>query len=704
MSSPTPPVAERRPHTIEAHGDVREDPYFWLREKDSEDVLAYLAAENEYADAVTAPLKDLEDKLFEEIKGRIPQKDESVPQVARDGWWYSSRIDEGEQYGAHFRTRDGVEQVLLDLNELGKEHAFLSLGGLACPPNSDKLWYSLDTTGDLVTQLYCRDVAKQEEIDVPALRENPEFGRVAGFVPLEGRDDALWFVTLEEETLRASRLYFWKLGDEVPRLVMHEEDERFSIGISKTSDFRHILIDVSSHVTDEVWVVDAASVDAEPALLFERQHEIEIDADHYGDHWFLLSNAADDGPTKRNYELVRASDTQPNSGPRKVLIPHREHVLLEGFSIFKEHMVVCERSEGITALFVYDFKDGDISNRRQVRFPERLVEAELGPNFVTDTHLLRVGYQSLTTPGVTYDCDMRTMELTELKRRQVLGDFDSDDYVSHRVYATAEDGTQIPITLAHRKDTPLNGLAPCYLTGYGAYGLSYEMYFGAARISLLDRGFVFAIAHIRGGSEMGKRWHDAGKMENKKNTFTDFIACAELLATQEIPTLDRGAIRITGPRRLCVEGRSAGGLLMGAVVNMRPDLFGLVYAGVPFVDVLTTMLDETMPLVVGEYEEWGNPQVAEQYGWMKEYSPYDHVEAKPYPAMLVRTGYNDSQVMYWEPAKWVAKLRAMKTDKNPLVFRCTMEVGHGGSSGRFDAYREKAQDLAFILAQLRALS
>lgn len=689
VAMPTPPVAPQIPHTHEAHGDVREDPYFWMREKDSEPVLSHLAAENAYADELTAPLQGFRDKLYEEIKGRVPQDDEGVPQVGRDGWWYSWRIEDGDKYPTHFRTKGDEVQELIDLNALGEEHKFVGLTSYACAKGSNLLWYTIDFTGFHQCELHVRDVERQEEVEHAALSENPEFGRVAQFMLVEGRDDAMWLVVEDEQTKRGSRLYFWQVGDDKPTLVMHEEDERFNIGLHSSADFRYIVVSVSSHVTDEVWVADATSLEPELRLLFKRQQDVEIQADHYKDDWFILTNTAD-GEKKRNFELVRVPGEAPNSGPRKVLVPHREHVLIEGFDIFENHLTLYERAEGVTAIFVYDLVDGELSNRRQVTFPETMIECAPGANYVTDTHLLRVTYQSLTTPAVVYDCDMRTMEMTELKRQEVLGDYDPENYTSTRSYATAEDGTKIPLTITHHKGTNLDGTAACYLQGYGAYGLPYELYFAGHMLSLLDRGVVYVIAHIRGGSEMGKAWHDQGRMENKMNSFTDFIACAEHLLAE----------RITSPRRLCAEGRSAGGLLMGGVLNMRPELFTVVYAGVPFVDVLTTMLDTSLPLTVGEFEEWGNPSIPEDYERMKAYSPYDNVEEKEYPAIMVRTSYNDAAVMYWEPAKWVARLRERKTDDNPLLFRCEMGAGHGGLTSRFDRYEEVAEDFAFLCSRV----
>lgn len=628
--------------------------------------------------------KAFQETLFQEIKGRIPQTDEAVPYLDRDGWHYSWRIKDGEQYATYFRTRGGEEQTILNLNEIGKDHEFVSIGTFDIPKDTYLLWYTLDLTGFRQYKLRARDLRREIELDFKDLDKFDIFERVVDFAVVEGRDDAMWLVIEDEETKRADSLYFWRLHEDGPKLIYHEEDERFSIGIKHSSDTEYLIITISSLTSTEVWVDGASSLKPNLRLLIERQQDIELSVDHYEHQWFIHTNE-----TGRNFSL-KTVDDQRIDGRFQDLIPHREDVLLEGYDIFEKHFVAAERHEGVTKLFVYDMSDGKISNRREIKFPEEMVEAEFGDNCIHETPIVRVAYESMTTSEVVYDCDMRTMELKELKRKDVLGGYNPDDYTSYRIYATAPDGTKIPITLAHRKDTPLDGTAPMYMVGYGAYGLSYELYFSYGILSLINRGFIYAITHVRGGMELGKPWHDQGRMENKMNSFTDFIACAEHVVDNKLTSSDR----------LCAQGASAGGLLMGGITNMRPDLFKVVYNRVPFVDVLTTMLDEDMPLVVGEYEEWGNPNDKEQYFRMKEYSPYDNIEAKDYPALLVRTAYNDSQVMYWEPAKYVAKLRATKTDDNPLLFVCPMVAGHGGSSGRFDRYRDLAFDFAFICSQV----
>ena len=683
-----PPIARKAHHVHEEHGYEREDPYFWLREKDSEEVLAYLNAENAYTDHETVHTKAFQEALFEEIKGHIKQDDESVPQIAEDGWWYFTRRTEDKQYPVIIRKveRDADdEQVVLDLNVLGDEHEFVSLGDWDIPKGTNKLWYTVDLTGYRQYKLRCQDLDTGEVTEFSD-GDDSIFNRITSFEFVEGRDDAMWFTVEDEETKRSHQVYFWFMSGS-PKLVFQEEDERFNVGIRMTADREFITVLSASHTTSEVYFADARLTEARLLLLYKRQQDIEIYSDHRNGRWYSMVN--DKG---RNFRIVVG-------GGGEELVPHDPEVMIEGFSLFKDHMVVATRKEGISSILVTKFMpkavmDGEpegsgILPLERIEFPEEVISCGIGTNNLMDTDTVRVGYGSMTTPGVTYDCDLDTLELTELKRQEVLGKYDPDDYVAKRIYATSPDGTTVPISITHRKDTPLDGSAPMYLTGYGSYGAPMPISFSYVRLSLLDRGFVYALAHIRGGGERGKAWHDDGRMLNKMNTFTDFIACAEQLVAE----------KFTSPKRLCIEGASAGGLLIGAVVNMRPDLFGCVITDVPFVDVLTTMLDSTMPLTVGEYEEWGDPNNDEDYEYIRQYCPITNVEAKVYPPMLVRTSYNDSQVMYWEPAKYVAKLRDLKTDDNTLLFKCLMEAGHGGKSGRYDAYRDAAFDLAFIFDQ-----
>lgn len=682
-----PPVARKIPHTHMIHGDKREDPYFWMRERDSDEVLEYLEAENAFTDANMAHTAEFQERLFEEIKGHIKQDDESVPQVDLDGWWYFTRRVEEKQYPIILRkpTRDSTEEhVLMDVNELGDEHEFVSLGDFEIPTGTSKLWYTVDLSGYRQYELRCRDLETGDEV---CFKDSPDsiFGRITTFEFVEGRNDAIWFTVEDEDTKRSHQVYFWVLS-ESPRLIYEEKDERFNVGLSMSSDRTAIIMTSGSHTTTETYFADSDSVEGRLMLLYPRRQDIECYADRRNGRWYSMSNEGG-----RNFEILVGGE---------VLVPHDPEAIIEGMTLFKNHLVYATRKEGISSILVARFEadavmEGEprafgIHPPQRVEFPEEAIDCGLGTNNLYDTDVIRVGYQSMVTAGVTYDCDLETLDLHELKRTEVLGGYEQENYVSERFHATAPDGEKIPITISRHVNTPVDGTAPMLLIGYGSYGLPYSIYFSHMRLLLLDRGFVFGIAHIRGGSEKGKRWHDEGRMFNKMNTFTDFIACAEHLIAKGY----------SAPDKLCIEGGSAGGLLVAAVTNMRPDLFRVVTAQVPFVDVLTTMLDNSMPLVVAEYEEWGDPHQAESYAYMKTYCPITNVAAKDYPTMLVRTSYNDSQVMFWEPAKYVAKLRDLKTDDNLLLFKCLMDdAGHGGKSGRYDAYRDAAFDYAFLFDQ-----
>lgn len=699
-----PPVALKKPHTHEDHPPkfCREDPYQWMREKDSPEVLAMLQAENDYAEVYMAPHTDLMDKLFQEIKERVPQDDETVPVLHQDGWSYYSRIREGDQYRTYLRTRNDehtsekIEQVLLDLNEFAADHDFVELGDLECPrSNPSLMWYTIDLTGFREFQLRLRNLETGEDVPLRQLEKNPEFGRVSDFVLVEGLDDTMWLVVEDQDTKRPCSLMFWNMHAE-PEAVMYESDEKFCMEVSKTSDHRYVMVSLDSHTSSEIWAAPALlDRDPETRPVVARRREREIAADHHLGHWFMMTN-----DVGINGRIVAVQDGRADPDPWVELVPHRTDVLLEEFMVLDEHLVVLERWEGVPRVAVYDIvlPEGTrasqrikVTNRRLVDFGEHLIECGVEPSMLTGTKKARLWYESPITPRTVVEVDLGTLQVHVLKRERVLGDYDPSDYVCERIYALAHDAKDVPMTVYRRRDTSLDGTAPMWLSGYGAYGLSYELYFRPSEISLLNRGFVMGIAHVRGGSELGKNWHGDGRMANKMNTFRDFISCAEHAVLHKYTSMEK----------LCVSGGSAGGLLMGAVANMAPGLFQIVLNYVPFVDVLTTMQDREIPLTVGEYEEWGNPGILEQYQWMAEYSPIDNIESQSYPAMLVRTSYNDSQVMYWEPAKYVAKLRAHKRDDTPLLFKCDMGGGHGGSSGRFDKYRDQAFDYAFVLTALK---
>ena len=679
-----PPRAPRRPTDLTAHGDTRVDDWYWLRERDDPDVVAYLDAENKWTEQATGHTAALQKKLFEEIKGRIQETDVSAP-VAYGGWWYYTRTVEGSQYGVHCRRRmragetavearaDSThEEIVLDENALAEGHDYFSLGALQLSPDHTLVAYSTDTEGDEVYTLRVRDLTTgADRVDeIPGTYYGVDWSE----------DNSTVFYTSLDDAKRPYRVYRHHVdtdrSDDV--LVYQEDDEAFHVGLGKTRSREWLVIASHSAVTSEARVIPAAEPQAEPRVVAARRQDVEYDVDHHGDRFLIVTN---DGA--ENFKLVEAPVDNP--GPEQWLdvIPHRDDVRLLGADAFAGHLVLHERADGLTRLRVMSLAEGDVHTIEQPE-PVHTVGPGLNPEF--DTTTLRFHYTSLVTPDQSIDYDMAARTRTVVKQQPVLGGYDPDLYETDRRWATAPDGTRVPISLAWRKDRSDGG--PGFLYGYGSYEHSIDPRFSSVRLSLLDRGFAYAIAHVRGGGEMGRRWYEDGKLLHKRNTFTDFIAAAEYL-------VDTG---LTTPGGLVARGGSAGGLLMGAVANMRPDLFGAMVAEVPFVDALTTILDESLPLTVIEWEEWGNPVAsAEVYAYMKSYSPYDNVEAKPYPALLVRGGLNDPRVGFWEPAKWVAKLRALKTDDNTLLLKTDMGAGHGGPSGRYDAWRDEAFVLAFVL-------
>ena len=672
------PVAPKRPHHLETHGDVRIDDYYWLRDRSDPDVLAYLEAENEYLNARLGHTREQQNALFEEIKGRIKQTDVSVPY--REGTHlYYWRYEDGQEYRVYCRrlAEDAAEQVTLDVNALAEGHEYCDVGGLVVSPNERLLGYAIDTVGRRQYDIRFRDLVSGTELDdvIPSVTGNYVWAN----------DNLTIFYTRQHETtLRSFQVYRHRLGQGVSKdeLVYEETDETFGCGVGKSRSKRHILIGCYQTLTTEYHVLDADRPDDPPRSFASRRPGHEYHIDHYGDRFFIRSNAG-----ALNFRLLETGDDPEEWPPERwqELIPDRDDVLIETFELFRDFLVLQERTEGLVRLRVRPW-NGDAPH--DIAFPEPAYDAYIDAhNKIPETTVLRFGYSSLSTPESDYDYDMVARERTLLKREDVLGGFDPDHYRTHQLSATAVDGVQVPISLVSHIDTPLDGSAPLLLYGYGAYGISMDADFRSPRLSLLDRGFVFAIAHIRGGQELGRQWYDTGKLLQKKNTFTDFIACAEHLV----------AGRYTSPARLFAMGGSAGGLLMGAVCNIRPDLFHGIVAQVPFVDVLTTMLDDTIPLTTGEYDEWGNPHDPTYYEYIKSYSPYDNVVRKAYPHLLVMTGLHDSQVQYWEPAKWVARLRAVKTDDHLLLLKTNTEAGHGGASGRYHRYRETALQYTFLL-------
>jgi oligopeptidase B len=679
MGPLTPPTAPRRPHVLSIHGDERVDDWYWMRDRDDPAVIAHLEAENAYAEAVLAPGAKLRDGIFTEIRGRIQETDASAPMP--DGpWAYYTRTVEGEQYAIHCRRRrdGGPEQMLLDENELAAGHDYFSLGGFEISPDHRLLAYSTDETGGERYTLRFRDLEQCE--DLPDVVDDVTYG-------LAWSDDVRTiFYVRPDEAVRPHEVWRHHLGtptsDDVR--VFREDDERFFLGVGRTRSGRYVLIDAESKLTSETWFIPSDAPEQPPTVIAGREHEHEYSVEHHehpdlGDRFLIVTNS--DGA--RNFRVVAAPVADPGRDNWTELVAHDDAVRIDSVDAFRDHLAISERANGLDRVRVLQFATG---TWRTLPASDPVYSMWVGANLEFDARALRYGYTSLVAPVTDLDYDPVSGEATVVKVQPVLGDYDASAYTSARLWATAADGTLIPISVVHRRDVALDGRAPALLAGYGAYEHSSDPVFRTARLSLLDRGFVFAIAHVRGGGELGREWYEQGRLEHKENTFTDFVACAEAL-------VEHG---YTAPARIVARGGSAGGLLMGAVANLRPDLFAAIVAEVPFVDVVTTMLDPELPLTVTEWEEWGDPREAADYARMKAYSPYDNVTAQPYPAMFVTTGLNDPRVQYWEPAKWVAKLRSLTTSQNPIVLRTELEAGHGGPSGRYDAWRDEATVLAFV--------
>ena len=672
-----PPVAAKIPHETVLHGQKLVDDYYWLREKGAPEVTAYLTAENAYADAVMKQTQSLQESLYREMLGRIKETDMGVPMLDH-GYWYYTRTEQGKQYPIYCRkkgTLESPEEVTVDLNQLGKSEKYIGMGAYRTSPDNGLLAYSIDTTGFRVYTLYVKDLRTGRLLE----EKIPRVDTVAW-----ASDGKTLFYTVENDAKRSFRLYRHQIGSKSPDpLVYEEKDEMFELNVDRTRSGAYLLLASNSHTASEVRYLAAGNPDGAWGLVSPREKEHEYDVDHRGDLFYIRTNSGG-----RNFRLVTAPVPSPGKASWKELVPHRENVMLEGIDLFQDQYILFEREDGLPQLRATDFKNG-ASHR--IEFPEQVYSVFPGGNAEFKTSLYRFNYQSPITPSSVYDYDVATRQRKLMKQQEVLGGYDSARYQTERAFATAPDGTKVPIALVYKKGFVRDGKAPLFVSAYGSYGFAAADTFDSNDVSLLDQGVVLATAHIRGGGEMGKKWHDQGRMMSKMNTFTDFISCAEYLLGQGYGSKDR----------LAIQGGSAGGLLMGAVTNMRPDLFKVVVAHVPFVDVINTMLDESLPLTVGEFEEWGNPKIKEQYEYMMAYSPYDNVTKKAYPTLLVKTSLNDSQVMYWEPAKYVARLRAMKTDSNLLVFKINMDpAGHGGQSGRYNRLREIAFDYAFVLWQL----
>ena len=675
-STPQPPVAPRRPHVTTFHGISRQDDWFWLREREDPEVRSYLEAENAYTQSVMAPAKTLEDDLYRELVARIQETDLSVPE-RDEQWLYYHRTEEGKQYPIYCRRRgseDAPEQVLLDENVLAEGHAYFRLGALEVSPDHTKVAYAVDTSGSEEYTLRVREIATG--LDLP-----DSIGGASGNLCWAGDSATIFYVVLDAAH-RPWCVLRHRLGEDVASdAIAHQEhDHAFFVGVMLSKSKRFVLLEAHSHTTSEAWFLPAAEPEGFFRVVRPRVAGVEYDLADHGDRFFVVTNEG-----ARNFQLVELSVDDPLQ-PWKVVLPPSEHIKLDGLESFQHHLVLYEREDGLRQVRVIDLRSGE---QHRVAFPEPVytVRRHANPDFRSS--IVRFTYTSLVTPASVIDYDMDARTWTERKRTVVHG-YDPAPYRSARTHATAPDGARVPVSLVWKEPLVRDGTRPMYLLGYGSYGSSYEPSFSSTYLSLLDRGFVVAIAHVRGGEELGRPWYDDGKLLRKKNTFTDFIACAEELIRQGY----------TSPDRLAISGGSAGGLLMGAVTNMRPDLFAVVVADVPFVDVVNTMLDATLPLTVIEYDEWGNPADEPHGRYMLEYSPYDNVAAQAYPHMLVTAGFNDPRVQYWEPAKWVARLRATRTNDRRLLLKTNMGAGHAGASGRYDVLREVAFKYAFVLDTL----
>jgi oligopeptidase B len=668
------PFAKKIEKKLSIHGHTRTDPYYWLRERENPEVIKYLEDENAYTGSNID--HETEERLFDEIIARIKQEDTSVPYLD-NGYYYYTRYEEGLEYPVYCRRKDDMdndEEILLNVNEMAEGHSYFHVGGWSVSPDNKKLAFSVDSLGRRKYTLHVKvlDSGKILKDEIPL---------TSGSASWANDSKTLFYTLKDETTLRSCKIFRHLLGysPEEDVMVWHEKDETFSTFVYRTKSDRFIIIGSSSTLSEEYQFLDADYPGGDFHVIQPREKDLEYSVEHYRDKFYIRTNL-----NAKNFRLMEAPVSSPSRENWKELIPHREDVFLKDLEIFDNYLVISERVEGITRLRILDRISGE---EHYVDFDEQVYVAGISINPSFETRLLRFSYTSLTTPGSTFDYNMETRERKLLKEQEVVGDFNKDNYRTSRIYAPADDGTLIPISLVYREGFQQDGSQPMLLYAYGSYGHTIEPSFGSAKLSLIDRGFVFAIAHVRGGQINGRKWYEDGKLLNKKNTFTDFNDCAEFLLKEKYTSTDR----------LFAQGGSAGGLLIGAIVNMQPELYKGVIAAVPFVDVVTTMLDEDIPLTTSEYDEWGDPNQKEFYDYMLSYSPYDNVREMAYPAMLVTSGLHDSQVQYWEPAKWVARLREMKKDNNLLLLHTNMDSGHGGASGRFEYYREVAREYTFLL-------
>ena len=677
LSKIAPPQADKKLHTHEMHGDVREDNYFWLNDRENPEVIAYLEAENEYYQKTMSMYDSFQKDLFEELKARIKEDDESVPYFL-NGYWYQVKYQKGKDYPIYVRkkeTQEAPEEVIVDVNELAEGNEYFNLAGLSISPNNKYASYGTDNVGRRKYTLQVKDLTTGDLLDV-------KIENTTGGSTWANDNQTLFYTRKDEQTLRSNQIFKHKLDSSVENdeLVFQEDDETFYAFVYKTKSRDFIIIGSSSTMSDEYRFLNANTPDEEFQVFSKRKRGVEYSIDHFEDFFYITTNKDD----AKNFKLMKTPITNTDSSNWVEVIPHRENVLLEGIDIFKDYLVTSERFNGLSRIKIQSW-DGEESYF--LPFDNETYTAYTTTNLEFDTTKLRYAYNSLTTPSSVIEFDMKEKTSVVLKEQEIPNsNFNSDDYISERVWATAADGTQIPVSMVYKKGIKRDGKNPLLQYAYGSYGATIDPYFSTARLSLLDRGFIYAIAHVRGGEYLGRAWYEDGKLLNKMNTFTDFVDVSKYLIDQ----------KYTSPEHLYASGGSAGGLLMGVVVNIAPELYNGVIAAVPFVDVVTTMLDDSIPLTTGEYDEWGNPNEKEYYDYMLSYSPYDNVVAQKYPNMLVTTGLHDSQVQYWEPAKWVAKLREYKTDDNLLFLDTNMTAGHGGASGRFESLKEVAKEYIFL--------
>ncbi|SHJ04137.1 oligopeptidase B [Tangfeifania diversioriginum] len=670
-----PPVAEKNPKELTTHGHTRVDNYYWMNQREDPKVIAHLEAENAYKEAVMKHTETLQDELFDEIKSKIKQEDESVP-YEKNGYFYYTRTVPETEYYLVCRKKgalDAEEQVMLDVNKMAEGHEYFQLGGSSVSPDNKLLAFGVDTVSRRKYTVHFKNLETGEILEdaIPL---------TTGGAVWANDNKTVYYVLKDDVTLRSERIMKHVLGTPVEEdeEVFYEDDETFSTFIYKTKSEQYLIIGSESTLTSEYRFLNADTPEGEFKIIQPRTRELEYSVDHFGDHFYIRTNL-----DALNFRLMKTPITATEKDNWEEVIPHREDVYFSDFEIFRDYLVVSERKEGLTELRVMLWEDGD---EYYIEFDEEVYTVRPNVNLEFNTDVLRFSYTSLTTPNSIFDFNMKTNERELLKEEGILGDFNKNDYETKRIYAPARDGKKIPMSLVYKKGVEPDGENPALIYGYGSYGYTIDPTFRLSILPLLDRGFVYAIAHIRGGQINGREWYEDGKLLNKMNTFTDFNDCAQYLISENY----------TSEEKLFANGGSAGGLLMGACMNLQPELYKGVIANVPFVDVVTTMLDETIPLTTSEYDEWGNPNNEKYYHYMLSYSPYDNVVAKDYPALLVTTGLHDSQVQYWEPAKWVAKLRELKTDDNPLLFHINMDYGHGGASGRFQWIRDTALEYAFM--------